>query len=305
MSPVMSDVATASRTVFFTLVSTARQREQARLLIDSLRAFGGRLRDCPFWLFEGDPVDAPCRELAGEGVSVRPLALPEMLRDYWFGGKVAACAKAEALAGEDVRSLVWLAADCLVIQPPTDLDLAPGYDVAVRPVHHRNVGLHVGAPLDPFWRGVYGALRLEDLEASVETFVEGEAIRAYYNSHLLVVNPALGLFGRWLSLFQDLVADATYQARACADTPHKIFMHQAVLSALIATAVEPERLLLLSPTYSYPYNLHGSVPVGRRAQALNDLVCIAYEERPLDPTLAEDIEIEEPLRSWLADRAAC
>ncbi len=295
---------TDGQTVIFTLVSTDGQREGARLLIDSLRAFGGLLGDCPIWLFEGNPEKVPCWELVGEGVTVRPLSLPEGLGKVWFGGKVAACAQAEALVGAEVRSLIWLAADCLVIQAPLLLDLAPGYDVAVRPVHHRNVGLGIGEPLDSFWRGVYGALGLEDLVATAETFVEGESIRAYYNSHLLAVNPALGLLGRWLTLYESLIADSAFQIQACAETAHKIFLHQAVLSALIATAVEPERLCLLPPTYSYPYNLHRSVPVDRRARTLNELVCIAYEERPLDPTLVEDIEIHEPLRSWLCARTA-
>jgi hypothetical protein len=54
--------------------------------------------------------------------------------------------------------------------------------------------------------------------------------------------------------------------------------------------------------YNYPYNLHASVPEPRRAQALNALVCIAYEDRCLDPGEMVDIAVEEPLRSWLAER---
>ena len=299
-----SPMATDDRTLFFTLVGTAGQRARARLLVESLRAFGGRLRHCPIWVFEADRDRAPCDELAGEGVTVRPLKVPDTVQNNWFGSKVAACAQAEALAGPEVRSLVWLAADCLVIGPPTLLDLAPDHDVAVRPVHHRNVGLRAGEPLDDFWRGVYGALGIEELEATVETFVEGERIRPYFNSHVLAVNPALGLFGRWLALFEGLVADRSFQAGSCSDVAHQIFLHQAVISALLATAVEPERVRHLPPDYSYPYNLHASVPAGRRARALNDLVCITYEERPLDPALVDDIEIDEPLRSWLSSRAA-
>ena len=44
------------------------------------------------------------------------------------------------------------------------------------------------------------------------------------------------------------------------------------------------------------------VPSDRRALTINDLVCIAYEERSLDPTVVDDIGIDEPLRSWLSAR---
>ena len=61
-------------------------------------------------------------------------------------------------------------------------------------------------------------------------------------------------------------------------------------------------LFLYDIHYNYPYNLHQSVPPERRAVALNDLVCLTYEERSLDPKLMTDIEVHEPLRPWLADR---
>jgi hypothetical protein len=107
---------------------------------------------------------------------------------------------------------------------------------------------------------------------------------------------------RWAAVFQTLVVDGAFQAAACHDVPHRVFLHQAVLSALLATEVDPARLRPLPPAYNYPYNLHASVPEERRAQALNELVCVAYEDRSLDPGAVEDIAIEEPLRSWLAGR---
>jgi hypothetical protein len=67
--------------------------------------------------------------------------------------------------------------------------------------------------------------------------------------------------------------------------------------------LDPDRIRILPAEYSYPYNLHGQVPEGRRAGALNDLVCFAYEDRSLDPDIVSDIQIREPLRSWLSARA--
>ena len=42
----------AAQSVFLTLVRSIREKARARLLIDSIRSFGGDWSDCPIWLFE-------------------------------------------------------------------------------------------------------------------------------------------------------------------------------------------------------------------------------------------------------------
>lgn len=291
---------TDGETVFLMLISTVGQRSSARLLIDSIRSFGGPLRHCPIWVFEADPQEAPCSDLEAMGVQVLPLTVPDTVRHYWFAGKVCACARAEELAAPTVRSLIWISTDCLIIQPPLLFDLTPSFDAAVRPVHHRNVGLPAAGPVDDYWKGVYEAVGVQDVELTVESFVDAQHIRAYFNSHAFAVNPVKGLLRRWFECFESLGCDLEFQSGPCRDVPHQVFLHQAVLSALIATSLDPQRVRLLPPEYSYPYNMHQSVPEERRARALNDLVFIAYEDRTLDPGVVDDISIHEPLRSWLS-----
>jgi len=288
--------------MLLTLIRDPAERPLARLLIESLRAFGGDLGQATVWLFEADPVGAPCADLASPGVEIVPLTVPASVRGYWFGAKVAACARAEEMAPAATSSLVWFDPTCLVVQPPALLSLGATHDAAVRPVHHRNVGSPAGQALDPFWRGVYRALGIDDVETAVSTFIENEPIRPYFNSHGFAVNPSLGLMARWLERFEALVLNERYQATACGDVLHQVFLHQAVWSTLLATEIAPDRLRLLPPTYNYPYNLHAEVPPGSRPAALNDLVCLTYEERTLDPSVVADIAIEEPLRAWLVDR---
>jgi hypothetical protein len=291
------------QTVFVTLVSTIKQRSCARLLIDSIRSFGGTLRHCPIWLFEADPQRAPCNSLQDMGVRVLPLTVPDAVNRYWFADKVYACARAEELAIPGVQSLIWLSPDCLIIKPPLLFNLTSSFDAAVRPVHIKNVGLFATEPVDDFWKKVYETVGVHDIHATVESFVDAQHIRAYFNSHVLAVNPSKGLFRRWFECFKALAGDQEFQSASCQDERHQIFLHQAVLSALIVTLLDPERIRILPPDYSYPYNLHQSVPVGRRARALNDVVCIAYEDRSLDPNKVNDIDIRDPLRSWLLAHA--
>ena len=294
----MSNTAVA-QTIFLTLVRSIGERARARLLIDSIRSFGGPLSDCPTWLFEADPHEAPCESLQDAGVQVLPLNVPDTLRRYYFGDKVYACAQAEALA-PGVQSLIWVDPVFLFIQPPLLFDLGLSFGAAVRPVHIRNVGLLTTEPLDGFWKKVYEAVGAQDIQMTVESFVDAQRIRAYFNSHAFAVNPFKGLLRRWLQCFESLVRDQTFQSASCQDELHQVFLHQAILSALIATELDLERIRILPPDYNYPYNLHQSIPPNRRARSLNDLVCIAYENRSVNPNKMTDIGVREPLRAWLS-----
>jgi hypothetical protein len=292
----------ASRTVFVTLVISDADVPRARLLVESLRAFGGEMRDTRIWMFEGSPEKASCKDLEDERTRVIPLSVPESIRGYRFASKVYTCARAEEMAGPEVRSLVWISPDCLVLRPPVLFDLGPEFDAAVRPVHIRNVGLPAKDSVDGFWSRIYEETGVEDISSTVVSFVDQERIRAYFNSHALSVDPSRNLFRKWLEHFKSLVRDEEFQANACRDELHRIFLHQAVLSVLLATELDPERIRVLPPEYIYPYNLHSRVPEDRRADVLNDLVCIAYEDRSLHPDEVDDIRIDEPIRSWLSGR---
>lgn len=292
----------ATHTVFVTKVRTPAGKAAARLLIESIQTFGGEMSGCPIWVFAADPQTEPCRDLASHHVQVLPLSVPSEIARYPFGDKVLACARAEAMAPSGVRSLIWLDLECLVVQPPLLFDLGSEFDTALRPVHVRNVGLPPSEPPDAFWRGIYAMVGVEDVPFTVESFIDRQRLRAYFNSHGLAVRPELGLFGRWYERFQRLVGDDQFQSAACPDERHQIFLFQALFSALVATSLDPERIRILPPTYNYPYNLHGEAPADRRAAALNDLVCFTFEGRAVHPNAVTDIAIREPLRAWLGSR---
>ncbi len=290
-------------TIFMTKVRTPAGKRAAYLLVESLRAFGGEMSGCPFWVFDLAPQDRADQDFDSALAQVIPLDVPKDLLSYHFGDKVYACARAEQLAPAGVHALVWIDPSCLVVNPPLLYGLAGEMDAAVRPVHIRNVGLPETEPLDAYWEKVYETVGVQDIQAVVESFVDGQRIRAYFNTHAFAVNPAKGLLHAWLEGFEKLAGDQEFQAGACQDNLHQIFLHQAVLSALLAVWMAPERLRILPPDHNYPYNLHQSLSPDRRAAALNDLVSFTYEGRSIIPADVADIEISEPLRSWLAQHA--
>lgn len=289
-----------TNTIFLTTAS-ANSEPAVRLMIDSLRAFGGELAETPCWVFASKPDLVPA--FIDKHTDILPLMVSDSLTGFPFGIKVTACARAEALAPAGMNSLVWIDPSCIVIQPPILFELGVDCDAAFRPVHIRNVGLSPGEPLDEFWKGIVAAVGVDDIQTTVTSFVDGQLLRSYFNSHAFAINPALGLMQRWEELFRQLVGDRSFQSSACTDEPHQVFLFQALLSTLFATSVDPARLRILPPDYNYPYNLQDRIPSDRRLAVLNETVCFTYEDRPIHPAEVTGIEVHEPLRAWLAAHA--
>lgn len=290
------------KTVFITLVSTARQRSAAHLLIDSIRSFAGPMRNYPVWVFTTRNPGQISDELKDLDAEIIPLTVPDSVKSNWFSGKVYSCARAEELSGTNVKSLIWMSSDCLVIQPPEFFDLGSSFDAAFRPVHIRNIGLLASDAPDEFWKQVYQAVGVNDVSITVESFVDIQILRAYFNTHAFAINPSKGLMRTWYEIFQRLMRDDDFQYGACGDELHQIFLHQAVLSTLVATALNTERIRMLPSSYNYPYNLQEKIPVHRREERFNELVSIAYEDRSLNPDDMKDIHIDDPHRTWLTAR---
>ncbi len=262
-----------------------------RRLYASLNKFGG---ECASWRrLLVSPEGASTNE------STIALALPVELAAFQFAAKVAACARAEEIALQEGHDLlIWSASDLLFVSPPHDLLLASSQSIALRPVHHKNIGLAAQSELDVFWREVYHAVDVKDPTDSVLTFIEQDVIRPYYNSHLFALRPELGLCREWWALFAELIRDP-HTAEWCADELHRIFLHQALLSALICKRIPEAGRVLLPPSYSYPYNLHAQVPLTRRAASLDEVVCFTWETRDLHPDQVCDIELGASFREWL------
>ena len=289
-------------TCFTSLVSSRDAGRRLRLMIDSLRTFGGSFGQCPLWVFWGSgyrPTELMSQYPKKSGVAWFQLADEDRLPDYYFAHKVKACAQAEEMASKEIRSLVWLDPNCLVIRPPAFFDLSPAFAAAFRPVHIQNVGSRADQPMDAFWSTIYQAIGISEAPFTIQSFVDSQTLRPYFNTHLFSIDPSKGLLRAWQEYFMRLVADRQFQSGACSSELHQIFLHQAVLSTLAVKLLPEQSFRILPPEYSYPLHLHAKIPQTRRFDRLNDLVCAVYEEQVPLPDNLSDIEIREPLRSWL------
>jgi hypothetical protein len=287
----------------FLLMFRSEEGERlARIVIESLRLFGGPLQNSPVWAFVLDPQRLPQALPGIDKVHCFPLPLDARNPPYPFAEKVYACARAEEMAGPEVRSLVWLSLDCLIINPPHLFDIGCARhvpaDAAFRPVHIRNVGSPAQESPDDFWQGIYHTVAIDHMPGTVVSFVDQQTLRPYFNTHCFAFNPAIGLCRAWWDTFKAMVSNQAFQQAACRDELHRIFLHQAVLSALVVKRLPWERIRLLPPEYNYPLNLLNEIPPERRVPALKSLVNADYE----DAFPWGEIEIEQPLHSWLSER---
>lgn len=285
--------------MFVTCIDRPEHFYRVRTLVESIRDFGG---DHQVLVYVVEELSGDVDLLTTENLVIRSLHIPSELDGAWFASKVTACAAAESCAQGKAETLVWVSPDTLILNLPVQLDLASSADAAVRPVHMRNIGLAANEPVDAFWEGVYRQVGVENCSMQVESYVDEQLLAPYFNSHLVAVRPELKIFREWLEHFTALAVNQSFQHSACGDELHRIFLHQAVLSVLLAGRVGPERLRILPPEYSYPYNLQSRIPESKRAKILNSLVCAAVEERSLNPDEMDDIEVLEPLCSWLRRR---
>lgn len=284
----------------FLTVAVPQVQSNLRVLTNSLRTFGGKLAEAPFWIFTENLNE---EKYTDNGLTRQlRLDIPPDVNAYPFGTTVAACAQAEAMVSTQTNSLVWIDPTCLIIQPPELFELGSAFDAAFRPVHIRNIGSPADESPDAFWRGIYHSLALEDAPFTVTSFIDSQRLRPYFNSHAFSINPHLGILRLWYTQFQQFIRNQSFQSTACPDDLHKIFLFQALLSTLVASRIDSTRLKILPPSYNYPYNLQARVPEEHRARTLNELVCLTYEERDLHPGQVNDIQILEPLRSWLSEQ---
>jgi hypothetical protein len=288
-----------SNILFISYADSLEEWVRVRTLEKSLRRFGGEISRSRILVYdvlgEGIPEDFTFLE----DVEVQELSVPAGIRKYIFAAKVTAMAQAEVDHPEESQTLAWIDPSCLIMNPPLLYKLDDGSQAAFRPVHIQNVGLRADDPLDRYWSCIYKACGLKDNKTQVDSFVDGQTLRAYFNTHAFSISPAIGLMNTWLEVFTSLVLDRDFQISCCQDIRHQVFLFQAILSALLVREVTPDRLRILPPSYNYPCNLQSSIPLEKRINSMDHVVSLTYEGKTLDPDQITDIEIPAPYYDFL------
>ena len=130
--------------------------------------------------------------------------------------------------------------------------------------------------------------------------MDNQKIRSYFNCGIFSIRPELGILQECKKLFSILLKNEKYISEACNDNPHRIFLHQAVFSALIMARIKPEGIQWFSNSHVYPLGLHSRIKEEKRVKKLSDLNCFIYENLWGTPEwITNIVPVEESLKKWL------
>ena len=294
--------------VFASIVFSDRSSEtNALLLAESIHAFAGSLSHAPVWFYVPQngkqPSTVATNKLSALNVTLIPFDVDEEILRFPFTGHSIAAAQAESMALGQANFIAWLNPNTIVLQEPRDFLLHDGKILGFKPVHHTLLGSRYNEPLDSFWTLVYSYCRVpEDRVVPMMTQVEGEKIRPYINSGLLVTRPERNLLGAWSDAFLEAYQKPAFREFYQQDERYAIFIHQAVLSGVILSMITTEEMQELPRAYNYPLHLHAKDITGTRPSGLENLVTVRHEGFYKDPNWRKKMPAGESIKQWIAER---
>ncbi len=266
---------------FLIRVAAGNLAAQSELFVESLRAWGGGLREAPVYAFTS-PDDAPPRatvdRLADLGATHVELDLTGRRRDPPVLNKVYVCAWAERELDE--ATLVFSDTDTVVLAEPREL--ADGdWLAASKPVGSSRAGGSKGPGKrnERYWQRMYRALGVRS-EPWVTSVVDRKRIRAYWNTGLVAARRDAGLFGAWEEALERLyAADLVFRK--------PVLMEQLAWSGV--TADIHERVWQLPDAYNYPLPKRRFLPEEMQRLDLDDLVHVHLHKWAHLPGFLEEV----------------
>jgi len=293
--------------IFAFVLGSGEAENDALRLARSIRTFGGEFCFSPIWMIsqrsEEDLPVATRQELFSVGARLVTFDMDPGAVNFPFADYVTAAGITEGLAQGVASILVMLAADTLVLQAPTELILPRGKSLGACPVHLKLLGSGFTDPVDDFWGLIYHHCQVEVGRIfAMQTIVDEQTVRAYFNAGLLVVRPERGLLRAWQADFDALYHLAEFEAFYQQSELYKIFMHQMVLAGSILSLLKAEEFQQLPFEMNYPLHLHTRVAVHNSPKRLDQLITCRYEDYAAffgDPHVDGLIQISNPLKDWL------
>ena len=272
---------------------------QAVLLCRSLRRFGGTLRDTPVYTFQprrGPSIQKDTlKQLSCLGATHSTETLNADFREYGVTNKIFVCSHAEKHLKEEV--LVFVDSDTVFCGEPTELLLADGRDVALRPADsHRLNSTGSGGVMDEYWRRAYHLFGFT-CQPFVTTEI-GKRVRAFFSGGLIAVRRSAGLFGQWESDFRRLVAEGR--------VPPSTGLSRMDEVALAITVIRAwDRAKVLDGRYNYLIYRRGQLMPPWNTVALEEVVHAHYRRSFYEAEFLSSVRPALPpgeVRAWLERR---
>lgn len=291
-----------SEIAIVTYASNNEQERAVKALIKSVRELSGIYKDCNIYVVLGDPDNFPCSTLKGKNVELHKLEMDRTFFDYPLAIKAFSAAQVEKIVKNNTNSLIWFDPGVMVLNSLNALDLENNYDASLRPVTlSNNISISPDTEPNDYWTPIYELCGIDYKKLSaMKTIVDNVEIQPYFNCEVFSINPELGICSEWAEKLGILLRDDDFQKNACTSFLRKLFLHQAVLSGVISSKINPERIKSLPVTSGYPFNQHDRLPADKKILSLNECSVVIFDYAWDNiPTWMKNIKIDEPLDSWV------
>ncbi|WP_243439855.1 hypothetical protein [Fundidesulfovibrio soli] len=243
---------------------------KSRLLVRSIRKFGGRVKDTYIVSYSprsGKLPSCACQdEFDMLNVQMVFEPLNKDFESYGLANKIVALAHAEKTL--PFRPLLFLDSDKVILREPSVLLGLGGRTFAARPVDVRNCG---AADFDSgnggYWKSIHCACGVSSYRY-VETTIEREVIVEYYNSGMIFASANMKLLGAWLQNFRKVWHSCSRPS--CGD----FFVEQSVLASTVSSLCD--NVFILPDTYNVPIHLYGCFPHSDWRARLSQCVSVHY-----------------------------
>lgn len=290
---------------FAMLAFPGKTEQEAILFVKSLRAFGGKYSqsDVAIFTLNSQPLSTECRDqLLALNVNINTVTLPTNMLDFPFAVKAMVSGMAEEQSQNKYELLVWMDRDSLIIREPEALILPKGKTLGFRPVDHKNIGCEYDQPPTPFWQTIYDHLQVPTENIfPIFTAADQIKIRPYINAGMLVVRPEAGLLQQWGQSFQNLYLHQDFLPFYETHFLNKIFVHQAVLAALLTKVLPQSAWHELPGRINYPLHMHHHFSADRQPKDINDLITCRYDTFFETDAWKETIGMQAPFGPWLEE----
>ena len=291
---------------------------QTLLLFDSIRRYAGRFSGSSLYALSpraGHSISQGTRrKLDDLGVTHVDRVLNTDCPEYGSANRVAAAAHIEETFPHEI--LVILDSDTLFLREPTEIDLAPGIDVAVRPVDIKGMSTSgLSDSFDRYWQDLCrcSGVNYDEIPWR-KSFVDQHRIKANYNGGLIVVRARLGVLRRWADLFFGSIREGlrpftnagSFRTGAGWIEPAAANLwgsNQAALSLAIWSLTR--RVRELPPTYNYPLPQHDRIDAALARTVFPRVVHVHYhwlfaaDALPGNPLLQQEGPLSASQKDWL------
>ncbi|MFY0655004.1 MAG: hypothetical protein JXQ96_23435 [Cyclobacteriaceae bacterium] len=270
----------------------------SKILIESIRKFGGSLKDVPIYSFQPRKGHKVCKETKQffelHDVEFIDIELNNKYSYYPLANKPMVCSWAEQHI--DSETLVFLDSDVVIFDEPSLFSKVEDGKIRMSPVDIKGIGIGKDQNENSeYWQSLYETVGAQ-IKQFIETRVDGEEILAYWNTGHIIINKASGIFQKWKSNFDQVMRDKKLTSNGL------FFIEQSTFSATVSASnleIDP-----LHASYNYPIHLHPDLE--QNGKGLNLETSVSWHYHDLfssheKPEYLESFLTREERGIWLSD----